>query len=133
MPGVICQGGEKMFVNCGCITCDRRGDAIITIWRENGVYKFVIRCEDLDALFSGKTVPVGRTGAPNYGRAALSKPNSGGERKGIVFRVDNIPGKVFTTAKTAVERVRRGEWPCAGIAEIVGRKDDEVREEAAAW
>ena len=124
-----------MFVNCGCIACNGRGDAIITIWRENEMHKFVIRRENLDTLFSGKTAPVGRLGVveiPNYGRAALSKPDENGDRKGIVFRVDSIPGTVFTTAKKALEHVQRGEWPCAGVVEIVGRKDDEVQEEAVA-
>jgi len=111
------------FVNCGEVVRRDDGAAEITIPNGNEVCRFVITRDNLVRLLKDEIpVPVGRIGAveiPSYGRAALSRPDAAGFRKGFVFRVDCFPGRTFTVARKALEHVITGEWSCANIAEII--------------
>lgn len=115
--------GKVEFVNCGEVTRRDDGAAEIAILDGGEVYRFVVTRDNLVRLLKDEiSVPVGRIGAvevPSYGRAALSRPDAAGVRKGVVFRVDCFPGRTFTVARKAVEHVLDGEWSCANIAEMV--------------
>jgi len=117
------------FVNCGEVVRRDDGAAEIALLDGDEVCRFVITRDNLVRLLKDEiSVPVGRIGAveiPSYGRAALSRPDAMGVRKGIVFRVDCFPGRTFTVARKALEHVLDGEWSCANIAEIIDTIADE--------